>query len=68
MLPDLGGMRAAVVLHSPDVKRSTVRFLPTFDGLRLEFLKIQLVAERDPSYRAVIADKNFELSELKFLI
>jgi hypothetical protein len=64
MLPDLGGMHATVVLHSRDIKRSAVRFLPTFDGLRLELLKIQLVAERDPSYRAVIADKNFELSEL----
>jgi len=64
MLPDLGGVHPTVVLHSRDVKRSTVRLLPTFDGLRLEFLKIQLVAERDPSYRAVIADKHFELSEL----
>src|SRR6267142_2201264 len=64
MLPDLGGVHPTVLLHSRDVKRSTVRLLPTFDGLRLEFLKIQLVAERDPSYRAVIADKHFELSEL----
>jgi hypothetical protein len=64
MLPNLGGVHPAVVLHACDVKRSTVRFLPAFDGFRLEFLEIQLVAERDPSYRAVIADKDFELSEL----
>jgi hypothetical protein len=66
MLPDLGGVHPTVVLHPRDVQRSAVRFLPTFDGLRLEFLKVQLVAERHPSYRAVIADKDFELSELIF--
>jgi hypothetical protein len=64
MLPDLGGMHATVVFDSRDVNCRAVCFLPTLHGSRPEFLKIQLVAVRDPSYRAGIADKNLELAEL----
>lgn len=64
MLPALGGVRAAVVLDSRDVKCGAVRFPSTVHGLRLEFLEIQLVAAPNPTYRAGIADENFELTEL----
>jgi hypothetical protein len=68
MLPNLGGMHAAAVLYACDVKRGTVRVSPAFHGSRLEFLKIELIAVLDPSYRAGIADENFEFAELHFKI
>jgi hypothetical protein len=64
MLPDLGGMHAIVVSDSSDVKWSTVCFPSTLHGRRTELLEIQLTSVRDPSYRAGIADQNFELVEL----
>jgi len=64
MLATLGGVRAAAVLDSRDVKWGAVRFPSALHGLRLEFLEIQLVAAPNPTYRAGIADENFESTEL----
>ncbi len=65
MLPNLGSMHAIVIFDTRDIKLSVVCIRSTLHRGRTQFLDTQLVAETYPAYCAGIADKNFELVDLK---
>lgn len=65
MLPDLGSVRAIVISDPRDIQQSAVCLPTTVHGRRTELLDIQPGAVTYPPYCTGIADKNFELVELK---
>jgi hypothetical protein len=62
---DLGSVHAIVIFDPRDIQRSAVCLPATVHGRRTELLDVQPVAVRNPLYCTGIADKNFELVELR---
>jgi hypothetical protein len=67
MLSDLGSVHAIVISDPRDIQQIAVCLPTTVHGLRTELLEIQPGAVTYPLYCTGIADKNFELVELKII-
>jgi hypothetical protein len=65
MFSDLGSVHAIVISNPRDIQQSAVCLPTTVHGRRTEPLDIQPGAVTYPPYCTGIADKNFELVELK---
>jgi hypothetical protein len=68
MFSDLGSVHAIIITDPRDIQQIAVSLPTTVHGRRTELLDIQLGTVTYPTYCTGIADKNFELVELKIYI
>jgi hypothetical protein len=65
MFSALGGVHAIVIFDPRDILLRAVCLPTAFHGPRTELLELQVGTVTHPLYPPGIADKNFELVELK---